>query len=188
MTAAPPAPVEIADEPTVVYRLFGVAGVLLYVGISRNPAARWAQHATEKTWWPEVVRKTVVMYGSRREAEVAEGQAIRSESPMHNKAMGRSDPEARRAPVRKLPLGKSADPRKLSGRQQQLSREAFSLDPFIKAYAANHGCSLATAENNLLFAGIIRDYMDRFADPSEAIAALEKDMAAQKRCRLPRPA
>ena len=41
-----------------------------------------------------LARKTVEMYGSRREAEIAEGKAIRSESPLHNIAMGRTDPEA----------------------------------------------------------------------------------------------
>lgn len=173
-------PIEIADEPTVLYRLFGVAGVLLYVGVSRNPAARFAQHAADKTWWPEVVKKTAVMYGSRREAEVAEGKAIRSESPVHNIAPGRSDPEARRAPVRKV--SKLADHRAL-GRQPRIS-----LDPFIRAYAANQKCSYAMAETRLIFAGIIQDYMDRFGDPLEGLAALEKDMDAQKNCRLPRPA
>jgi hypothetical protein len=179
-TEVPAAPaIEIDGEPTVLYRLFGVAEVLLYVGISRNPAGRWAQHAAEKTWWPEVARKTVVMYGSRREAEIAEGRVIRTESPLHNIATGRSDPEARRATVRKLPVRKPALARQPPGRE--IPREPFSLEPFIRAYAASHKCSYATAEGKLVFSGIIHDYMDRFADPSEAMAALEKDMAAQRR-------
>ena len=48
--------IEITDEPTAVYRFYDEADRLLYVGISRNPAARWAQHAVEKKWWPRVDR------------------------------------------------------------------------------------------------------------------------------------
>ena len=172
-------PVEITDEPTAVYRFYDGADVLLYVGISRNPAARWAQHAAEKTWWPRVAKKTVVMYGSRREAEIAEGKAIRSESPRHNKAMGRTDPEAR--PVRKLPLRKPADPRKPAGRQSPPSQNTFSLEPFIRAHAADRKCSYNEAVNKLIFSGIIKEYMGRFDDPVEAMAALDADMSAQKR-------
>jgi predicted GIY-YIG superfamily endonuclease len=170
--------VEIGDEPTALYRFYDGAGALLYVGISRNPAARWAQHATEKTWWPRVARKTVEMYGSRREAEIAEGKAIRSESPLHNIAMGRTDPEAR--PVRKLPVRKSADPRKPPGRRPLPSQNTFSLEPFIKAYAADHKYAYNEAVNNLIFSGIMKEYMDRFEDPAEAMAALQADMDRQK--------
>jgi hypothetical protein len=165
-------PTEITEEPTALYRLFGTAGVLLYVGISRNPAARWAQHAADKTWWPQVVKKTVVMYGSRREAEVAEGRAIRSESPAHNLAPGRSDPEAARRPVRKL---RSPDP------QLRRPRDVFSLEPFIAAYAAEHKCTRDDAVGGLIFAGILKRYTDKFADPVEAMTALDADMAALRR-------
>jgi predicted GIY-YIG superfamily endonuclease len=188
VTGAPePASRETAidGEPTALYRFYDGADVLLYVGISRNPAARWAQHAAEKTWWPRVAKKTVVMYGSRQEAEIAEGKAIRSESPLHNIAMGRADPEAQ--PARKLPLRKSAAPRKPASRQLP-PREAFRLDPFIRAYAVSQECTYAEAESKLIWAGIIHDYMERFADPEEGIAALQKDMDAQKRLRLPRSA
>lgn len=166
-------PVVIADEPTALYRFYDAAGVLLYVGISRNPVARWAQHATDKAWWPQVRKKTVELFGSRREAEIAEGRAIRSESPLHNLAPGRADPEAR-PPVRRLPaiLRKPGGPRKPA-------EERISLVPFIQDCAARRKCTYDEAANYLIMQGVIQDYIDRFADPREGLGALTADMIAR---------
>lgn len=76
--------VEVAEAPTALYRCYDLAGVLLYVGISDNLKARFAQHAADKPWWPEVTRKTVAWHPSRAEAEAAETAAIRAEHPRHN--------------------------------------------------------------------------------------------------------
>ena len=45
---------------TVVYVLRSLTRKTLYVGItSRRPSQRWAEHARDKPWWPEVVFKHV---------------------------------------------------------------------------------------------------------------------------------
>ena len=151
--------VEISGEPTALYRFHDAAGRLLYVGISRNLVARWAQHETEKPWWPEVVRKTVVMYGSRREAEIAEGRAIRSESPLHNKAMGRRDASEPKRPARKLgviPKKPASAPRS----SRPVPGESYVLSPslmtWVDDYARKHDCSRAEAVSNILCDGLLR--------------------------------
>lgn len=85
MSEALTAEVELGEEvPTVLYRLYASKDFLLYVGITGNLANRLAQHAAEKNWWPEVVRKTVVLYPSRAEAKAAETAAIHEERPVYN--------------------------------------------------------------------------------------------------------
>ncbi len=145
-TLAPPASlaVEVTGEPTSVYRLYGYDGALLYVGITANLAQRWADHANSKPWWPEVTRKTVVLYGSRREAELAEGRAIRSESPVHNKAMGRRDETEPRRPAPKLPpiLRQSpAETRAARSRRPETFTLGKDFLTRIDAYADNYKCS-----------------------------------------------
>jgi predicted GIY-YIG superfamily endonuclease len=75
-------------ERTALYRLYDADDRLLYVGISSNPHRRWKQHALEhaKTWWPDVRGERVQWFESRREAEVAELAAIRTEGAIHNRA------------------------------------------------------------------------------------------------------
>ncbi len=73
-------------EQTAVYRFFNAADELLYVGITGDPRARWAQHAAEKAWWPDVVRHTVEWLPSREEALAAKAAAITAEAPLHNVA------------------------------------------------------------------------------------------------------
>jgi len=72
------------EEPTFLYRLFGADDRLLYVGITGNLGSRLVQHAGTKDWWPEVTRKTALLYPSRAEAQQAEMAAIRDEGPQHN--------------------------------------------------------------------------------------------------------
>lgn len=122
-------PVEVTDEPAALYRFYDAAERLLYVGVSRNLATRWGQHETEKSWWPAVTRKTVVMYGSRKEAELAEGRAIRSESPLHNKAMGRRDPTR---PAPKSPPAAARRPQGLT------SRDSFAINADLRAYVDDY--------------------------------------------------
>ncbi|MFD3749726.1 GIY-YIG nuclease family protein [Streptomyces cyaneofuscatus] len=71
-------------DETAVYRLFGVDGQLLYVGLGRNPMNRWSSHAEQHPWWPSVATFTVVWYPTRPEAAAAEKAAIKSEAPVHN--------------------------------------------------------------------------------------------------------
>lgn len=77
-------PFEFGDDPTALYRLFDAEDVLLYVGITTTPGVRMGQHADTKPWWPEVAKKTMTWYSSRREACNAEATAIDAEKPKHN--------------------------------------------------------------------------------------------------------
>ena len=74
----------LAAERTALYRLRDCAGVLLYIGITHDPEARWRAHAATKAWWSEVTRKEVEWHPDRCCAEAAEVAAIRAELPRHN--------------------------------------------------------------------------------------------------------
>jgi hypothetical protein len=77
-------PFEFGDDPTALYRLYDVGGVLLYVGITVSPAIRMGEHATTQQWWPEVARRTMVWYPDRENASEAEETAIWEEKPRYN--------------------------------------------------------------------------------------------------------
>ena len=74
----------VQAERTALYRLYNSADQLLYIGISADPKVRWAQHAVDKDWWPQVLRRDVEWMPSRAQAEAAERHAIVSEKPVHN--------------------------------------------------------------------------------------------------------
>jgi hypothetical protein len=65
-----------------VYRLFDAHGRLLYVGMTSR-AGRWFEHLS-RDWWPDVAHATVEHFPTREDAAVAETNAIRNESPLHN--------------------------------------------------------------------------------------------------------
>lgn len=69
---------------TAVYRLSNAAGQLVYVGIGRNPMMRWASHADQHEWWPEVAGFEVTWYSSREEAAAEERRALREDGPLNN--------------------------------------------------------------------------------------------------------
>jgi predicted GIY-YIG superfamily endonuclease len=71
-------------ERTALYRLYTNEGALLYVGITRDPEARWKAHAATKAWWPDVAHKEVEWHADRLLAEAAEVAAIHAELPVHN--------------------------------------------------------------------------------------------------------
>lgn len=77
--------IEIIDDPTALYRLYGADDALLYVGVTRNISLRLSQHKADKKWWPQVTRRTMTWYGSRAEARAAESKAVFAEKPMHNR-------------------------------------------------------------------------------------------------------
>jgi hypothetical protein len=72
---------------TALYRLYGVGGVLLYVGITWSIEQRFEAHKRKKAWWDEVSETRVKWYASRAEAALAEFAAIREEHPKYNKAL-----------------------------------------------------------------------------------------------------
>lgn len=75
----------IAAGPTALYRLFDAGGVLLYVGITLDPARRFKEHRKVQPWWSQVARREVewLQLGGRR-AEEAEWAVIAAEGPLWN--------------------------------------------------------------------------------------------------------
>lgn len=73
-----------AHKPTTLYRLYDHEGELLYVGITCRGPARFADHAIEQGWWPEVAATTQAHYPNRADAAAAEAEAIRTEHPRYN--------------------------------------------------------------------------------------------------------
>lgn len=67
-----------------LYRFYGHAGQLLYIGITRDPSSRWAQHSSDKQWWHEVQRIAIQAFPDRASARKAERAAIKSEKPHYN--------------------------------------------------------------------------------------------------------
>jgi predicted GIY-YIG superfamily endonuclease len=142
------------DEPTALYRFYDRGNTLLYVGITVNLARRWEDHATEKSWWPGVARKTVQIYGTRREALAAETIAIIAESPVHNVA-GQVPVNDRDARLRRLE-------RRIADAEKSVRRgipTVFSLDDgfqsMVDAYAKANGMDSDSAVGFLLRLGLM---------------------------------
>ena len=74
-----------ASDRTALYRLYDAEGELLYVGITRNPERRFAEHAADKPWWPLVTRRNVEWYEKRKHALAAKEAAIKKHEPYHNR-------------------------------------------------------------------------------------------------------
>src|SRR6266704_3240234 len=74
------------NQHTALYRIWGDAGLLLYIGISNNFGTRWKEHAKRQPWRDEMRRLTAdAWYDSRPEAEAAEEAAIKAEGPKYDK-------------------------------------------------------------------------------------------------------
>lgn len=71
----------------MLYRLYGEAGELLYVGISDHLGRRLHQHSKTKSWWGDVRRIDCEPHQTRQAAEAAEADAVRRELPLHNIAL-----------------------------------------------------------------------------------------------------
>ena len=69
---------------TVLYRFFDTTNLLLYVGISDHTPHRWNEHAKHRHWWTDVATITLERYTTREAAIVAEREAIRDETPLHD--------------------------------------------------------------------------------------------------------
>lgn len=80
----------LGDGGWARYRLYDEAGTLLYVGSSNDPPDRFSALSLN-TWWPEVTRREVTWYATKREARAAEAQSVLSESPVHNVRLRSSD-------------------------------------------------------------------------------------------------
>lgn len=107
-------PLELGDEtPTALYRFYAADGALLYIGITNNLKTRFAGHAHDKQWWPEVARKTVEWHLTRDTAAAAELLAIKSEHPRHN-ITGVENPD-RPARAARVPRAIAQPPRRAGG-------------------------------------------------------------------------
>lgn len=69
-----------------LYRFFDSEGRLLYVGISKFFEARLKQHYRNSSWFFDSSSVTLEHYETRAQVEEAETLAIKTESPLHNKA------------------------------------------------------------------------------------------------------
>lgn len=79
------------NDQHVVYRLRDREGVLLYVGMTGDWAARRQAHRSTKAWWPEVdeSRTEFEQHSSRMDAARAEIEAMAIERPWHMGLSGR---------------------------------------------------------------------------------------------------
>jgi predicted GIY-YIG superfamily endonuclease len=158
-----PAEVELIDEPVALYRLYGARGELLYVGITKDLPVRFSQHACDKVWWPQVVRKTAVLYGSRGDALKAEKAAIRAEFPVHNKT-GHAVP--RQGKYRLPPVLRKPAPRQparaLPVPALPLGPNRFDLDPvflsMVDSFARERRVSRSDAVGQLILDGLLKAY------------------------------
>lgn len=69
---------------TALYRHFDSDGMLLYIGIAKDPGKRSEQHGYHSRWWRFVADTTVEWFATRDRAEAAEREAINSERPVFN--------------------------------------------------------------------------------------------------------
>jgi predicted GIY-YIG superfamily endonuclease len=69
---------------TALYRHFSKSGQLLYVGVSRNPFDRLAEHIRRGHWTTEISAITLQWFESEDEALSAEHLAIKTERPLWN--------------------------------------------------------------------------------------------------------
>lgn len=87
-----------SDKPTSgrtsLYRHFDASGRLLYVGIAKDPAARTEQHRYHSEWFRFVAGTKTEWLANRGQAEVAEREAITSESPVFNQTHNKQNRDA----------------------------------------------------------------------------------------------
>lgn len=90
-----PDDIELCDDcvladyaPGIVYRIYDGEGRLLYVGCSKDPAARLRAHCGRSKnptpWWRLVDRWTLEEFESHEDALAAEARAIVAERPLFN--------------------------------------------------------------------------------------------------------
>lgn len=72
------------NSPHALYRFYDEVGVLLYVGITADPGARFKQHRGDKAWWTQVVNIRIEKFPTRAAVLAAERTAIREERPLWN--------------------------------------------------------------------------------------------------------
>jgi hypothetical protein len=86
---------------TQLYRHWDENNILLYVGISYSSTTRLRQHEKSARWFKLVRSVTIEQFATRKEAELAELHAIRTENPIYN-IVGVLDSSPKVTPIRKL--------------------------------------------------------------------------------------
>jgi predicted GIY-YIG superfamily endonuclease len=79
------------DSQNSVYRLYDSSDRLLYVGLSCDVARRLQQHKKTKSWWSDVALIKIKVFDDSEVMKIAEQEAIRLESPLHNSVRFRHD-------------------------------------------------------------------------------------------------
>ena len=93
--------------PSCLYRYYDAQGVLLYVGITKDPDKRRRQHELRSEWYPHAGEPVIEWFDDRASALTAERAAIHDERPVFNRT------GARHAPVEYAPtlaLGRPPQP------------------------------------------------------------------------------
>jgi len=103
-----------------LYRAFDGDGTLLYVGVAKNWATRWASHATNAAWFPAVARLELQHFANPDEAIAAERSLIAAALPRHNQRAGGGgvmglDRRGLRCPVCGTSYARSLEPLWLRG-------------------------------------------------------------------------
>lgn len=71
-----------------LYRQYNELGDPLYIGISKNPVGRQAQHMRGSPWADDVAKITLEWFDDEPSAIIAECAAIEVEQPIHNVRKG----------------------------------------------------------------------------------------------------
>lgn len=110
-----------------LYRFYAADGSLLYIGITRDPARRFAKHSHEKPWWETVARIDMEQHPTRGALQVAERLAINAEKPLHNIQMNGSRTGAKTSEISD-PTSPADETDGLTGRWFHSWREAQADD------------------------------------------------------------
>lgn len=150
-------------EPTALYRFFDEQDRLLYVGITCNPEERWRRHASDKTWWSTVARKTLDWHPDRETALLAECLAITTERPRWNVAKPNPDDPLRSAGGAKSPG------RPKTGQKPMVSfRPDADLLAEFNALVAEAGEKRTDALINAMEAWVKKHRRDKPANPDSS--------------------
>lgn len=79
-----------AEEPAKVYVLADEGDNILYVGSTRHPHQRMAQHAADKPWWSEVATTLWEDQPTWRQALIRESELIHRLCPRYNVSLNPS--------------------------------------------------------------------------------------------------
>lgn len=129
----------LRSRPTMLYRAYDAAGVLLYVGITKDVDQRLREHRMTTSWCrDEMARVEIEEYPNRDLAHWAEFHAITIEAPKHNR-------QAQAAEVRSVAT-------KLPEYQHRALREAArqegcSIPELLSRLITEHLASLSERED-----------------------------------------